>query len=335
MAYITKRGNSWRAQIRSHAHGDCESRTFEKKVDAQAWAAKRETELRDTNEGKIPDIQFSVLLTRFRDTVCPTRDGGSWEATRINMFLRYPFANISLTKLTPSAFIQWRDERLKSVAPATVKRELGLISSICTHAIKEWRILNKNPIAEVSRPPSPPHRDRLVSPDEIERLTFVLECSPDKPLKTVKARTGAMFLFAIETAMRAGEIRALTWSDVNLEKRTARVRAEDIGAGKTDAAKRDVPLTTEAVRILKQLPRTDDRVFGKISAKSLDATFRKAYKKAGVTKLQFRDSRHEAITRLASKLDVLALARAIGHTNLQELMTYYNETAENLAKRLD
>lgn len=51
--------------------------------------------------------------------------------------------------------------------------------------------------------------------------------------------------------------------------------------------------------------------------------------------LHFHDSRHEAITRLAKKLDVLALARAVWHRDLRMLQIYYNESATDLAKRLD
>ena len=51
--------------------------------------------------------------------------------------------------------------------------------------------------------------------------------------------------------------------------------------------------------------------------------------------LTFHDTRHEAITRLAKKLHPLDLARMTGHTNLQELMTYYNESAADVAAMLD
>ena len=51
--------------------------------------------------------------------------------------------------------------------------------------------------------------------------------------------------------------------------------------------------------------------------------------------LHFHDSRHTAITRLAGKLDVLALARMVGHKDLRMLQIYYNESAEDMAKRLD
>lgn len=41
-----------------------------------------------------------------------------------------------------------------------------------------------------------------------------------------------------------------------------------------------------------------------------------------------------AITRLAKVLDVLPLAKAIGHKDLRMLMVYYNPTAEELGKLL-
>ena len=46
------------------------------------------------------------------------------------------------------------------------------------------------------------------------------------------------------------------------------------------------------------------------------------------------DARSEAITRLSKKLDVLALARIIGHRDIKSLMFYYAESADAMADRL-
>ena len=54
----------------------------------------------------------------------------------------------------------------------------------------------------------------------------------------------------------------------------------------------------------------------------------------GITDLTFHDTRHEATTRLAKKLHVLDLARVTGHSNINELMTYYNKDARELADLL-
>ena len=76
-------------------------------------------------------------------------------------------------------------------------------------------------------------------------------------------------------------------------------------------------------------------VFG-IKPALLDALFRKAKRKAGLADadLHFHDTRHEGITRLAAVLGVLELARAVGHRDLRMLQTYYNESAEDIAKKL-
>jgi integrase len=71
-----------------------------------------------------------------------------------------------------------------------------------------------------------------------------------------------------------------------------------------------------------------------LNTTQLDALFRKAKQKALIEDLHFHDTRHTAITRLAKKLDVLPLARIVGHKDLRQLMVYYNESAETLAQQL-
>ncbi|WP_231748560.1 tyrosine-type recombinase/integrase [Burkholderia latens] len=103
---------------------------------------------------------------------------------------------------------------------------------------------------------------------------------------------------------------------------------------------RSVPLSTRAIELLDMLPKVEDGMplFG-LTDKSRDALFRKARDKAfpkvpPKERLTFHDTRHEAITRLAKKLQPLDLARMTGHTNLNELLTYYNETAADIAVRI-
>ena len=52
------------------------------------------------------------------------------------------------------------------------------------------------------------------------------------------------------------------------------------------------------------------------------------------THLHFHDTRHEGITRLAKKLEVLDLARMVGIRDLSILMVYYKPTATEIAERL-
>jgi integrase len=121
--------------------------------------------------------------------------------------------------------------------------------------------------------------------------------------------------------MRAGEICGLRAGDVH--GCVARLKMTKNGFP------RSVALSPRAVEIWAMVPDG----FG-VTPATLDAMFRMARKRAGVEGLTFHDTRHEAITRLASKLNVLELARMVGHHDIKQLQTYYNASAEEIAKKL-
>jgi integrase len=66
----------------------------------------------------------------------------------------------------------------------------------------------------------------------------------------------------------------------------------------------------------------------------LDAAFRRARDRAGLSGFTFHDSRANALTRLAQVLAPLDLARMIGHRDLGSLLVYYRPSAASIAERL-
>lgn len=329
MASFRKKGGGWEASV--CRKGVRRSRTFDTKTEASFWAAEVEREILDGLSGKIPSKRFGDLLLRYAADVSPTKRGGAWEVKRINAFCRDEIAGFMLADLRAEHFAAWRDRRLRVVTAGTVLREWNLLRHAVNVAIKEWGWLRENPFAGVKRPAAPRARDRLISDDELERLLYALGYDYNSPPVTISARVGAALLFAIETAMRAGEICGLRWGDVDLDRRVAVLLQTKNGH------KREVPLSTEAARIIGQCKGVcldDPAVFG-LQSSQIDALFRKAKKMALIGDLHFHDSRHTAITRLASKLNVLELARAVGHRDLRQLQVYFNSSAEELAKKLD
>lgn len=97
-----------------------------------------------------------------------------------------------------------------------------------------------------------------------------------------------------------------------------------------------MPLSRRAAELLRLLPEVPAAapLFG-TTARSLDALFRKGKKRAMIEDGTFHDTRHLAITRLATKLNVLDLARMVGHRDLRQLQVYYNEKSDVIATRLD
>jgi integrase len=97
---------------------------------------------------------------------------------------------------------------------------------------------------------------------------------------------------------------------------------------------RDVPLSKTARAIIEEMRGVDPVKVFTISSAVLDATFRKARFRAGLSGFTFHDARATAITRMSKKVDILTLARVSGHRDLKQLQVYYRESASDIAARL-
>lgn len=319
MASYERRGQAWRARV--YVNHVRDSRTFRTKAEAVTWANLREAEL----TGKaLPDHTLKDALERFAREVAPTHKGERWEVLRCRRMGKDRIAAKRIGSLTTTDVADWRDRRLQTVSRGAVRREMSLLQSVFDVARREWRWLHTNPMDDVRKPTAPASRKRRISQDEADRITLALGYDGGEPVNT-SHRVALAFLLALETAMRSGEILGLTWADVG-EKSVALPVTKNGDA-------RSVPLSKRAREILALLPRDGDSVFG-LQAGTRDALFRKARDKAKVENLRFHDSRAEAIWRLSKKLDVMELARVIGHRDLRSLMIYYSASADEMADRL-
>ncbi|CAB3784719.1 tyrosine-type recombinase/integrase [Pararobbsia alpina] len=342
MASFIKRGDVWRALIRRPALGISMSESFKNKADAVAWATKIEHEI-NVGKHKVGSSRtVADAMHEYEKRVSPTKRANRWEAIRFAAFIR-DFPDLAATKLTdisPQHMGKWRDARLagvpargiKPVGSATVLRDINLFSHVFTTARDEWKWISESPFKGVRRPTEPHPRVCRITDKEVESLLSALGYEHDQTPKTKSARIGAMLVWAIETAMRSGEIVDLRWDRINTEKRFAHLPRT-----KTDVP-RDVPLSARALKILEQFEplkkEFDGHVFG-VSNSLRDALFRKAKKAAMLPDINFHDARREALTRLAKIFNVMELAKISGHKDVRILQSvYFAPTAADLADKL-
>ena len=321
MAHYRKRGKTWTVEL--YRHGKRESATFRTKSEAAQWALQREAEL---TGARLPDKTLDDALVRYAAEKAPKLGGARWAANKIKNLRAFPLAKKPLAAIKQKPDLTgWRDDRGVDVAPATVNRELNLLRSVFEAAI-DWGWLTLNPMARLKRPKNPPSRKRRISQTEIDAVCKGLGYVTGSP-ETLSQRVALAFLFAIETAMRGGEIIGLQWADVGeLSVHLPKTKNGDA---------RNVPLSRRAREILALLEVTDDDpVFGITDAQK-DALFRAGRRRARLENIHFHDARAEAIFRLSKKLDVLELSVAVGHRNLSSLKLYYATTADELAAKLD
>lgn len=325
MASIVKRGSKWRASV--SVNGARSTATFRTKTEARLWASETEAELASRDAGVSTTHVLGDVFQRYAEEVSEHKKGSRWEIIRLAKMGRDPIAKIKLIDLRREDVERWMSARLKDVKSSSVNRELNLLSHCLTQA-RRWRLMSQNPMQDLKRPKDPPPRDRRISAEEEERLLVALGFVDGLPVTTKQHRIAIAFLFALETAMRAGEICAISPAQVDIDSRVVTLLETKNGTP------RKVPLSSEAVRLLRMLKPWGDTVFG-LSSQSLSTMMRTAIVRAGIEGLTFHDTRHEAITRLATKIEVLDLARMVGHKDIKQLMVYYNKSAEEIAIQLD
>jgi integrase len=323
MAHIRKRGKSYRVEIQLSGRPR-ESKSFDTRAAAAKWALQREAEL----DGKeLPHHTVRDALNEFAAKVAPKRPGAKWEIVRLASAKRSAWGGIeevALPRLAAADVARWRDRRLVDVKPGSVAREMNLLRAVLKVARTEWGWISHDPMAGVAPPKEPPPRRRRVSVEEINAICEALGYSFPSPPAMKSHYVALAFLLSLETAMRSSEILAIRPSSAFLDERYLQLEKSKNGDP------RQVPLTKRAVEILRvtacQFP---------VDAESRDTLFRRARDAAKISNLHFHDARAEAIWRLSKKLDVLQLARMIGHRDIKSIMFYYNEPAEDTAKQLD
>lgn len=323
MATPRKVGKRWR--IEKQVNGRKLSSYHDTKQAAINWAI--EQEVVHTGRDYVKGRTMAMLFDRYAREVVPGRKGERWDRVRLKT-LTARFGHIPVEHFREMDIETWRDERMQSVQASTFNRELNLLSAVLSKAVR-WRWRADNPVANVDRPRDPPHRERIISDAERDALVQAMGLDTDTlAVETRLQQLAVVFLLALESGMRLGEIVGLRWEHVHLGQQFATLPDTKNGT------KRDVPLSRAAVRYLQAMqPRDAGRVFT-ISRDVASNYFRDVRRSVGLDDITFHDTRHTAITRMARLLSPMELARAVGHKKLDMTLRYYNAHASDLASRL-
>ena len=348
MADIRKRGPyQWQVRVRKKGYPS-QTRTFNTKAEAEAWAATTESEMTRgifVSRKEAENTTLSEAIERYIAEVIPTKKQQRREKNRAIALQKFSLAKNSLASIQGKEIAAFRDMREKGgVGPNTIRLDLALISHLFSTAIKEWGMTGLiNPVQQIRKPKLPKGRDRRILHGELGRIIKASE----SPL------LGELIRFALETAMRRSELAGMVWNLVDLKKRTVTLPETKNGE------KRIVPLSTEAVRILERIPRRlDGEVWG-MEPDSITQAFlravtraRAAYVKeveekhrgekdtkpdpAFLVDLTFHDLRHEATSRLFELgLSTEKVKEITGHKTYQMLARYTHLKAEDIADEID
>jgi integrase len=261
----------------------------------------------------------------------------------VRVHIRPALGRIKLSRLSPSHLAGFYQHRLAAgFAPASVNKLHVTLHKALGQAVK-WNMIPRN-ICESVNPPRPaPEEMRTLCAEETRRL---LEAARGDRLE-------ALYVLAVHTGMRQGELLGLKWQDVDLKAGTVQVRRTLtksgtsllLGEPKTAKGRRKIKLTAEATAALRvhrkrQLEGSVQRaglwkdhglVFASESGTLINPTnlrmrsFASLLKRAGLPKIRFHDLRHTCATLLLGRgVHAKFVQELLGHANITITLDTYS-----------
>lgn len=325
MATIRKRQDRWQVQIRRKGCRPI-SRSFLVKKDAELWARQMETKADRLDLPPDPKaldrVTLRQLVERYRDNVTIRKRRAETEKIVLNAFLRHSICDHPISRLTTMHFAEYRDQRLKTVKPSTLRRELGTIGHLFTVARIEWGLpIKRSPLADLRIEGIQDRRERRLRPGEWERL-----------MEAAKSRRNPhvipIIILAVETGMRRGEILAMKWEHFDQDTRSLLIPKAKNGHA------RIIPLSSRATSLLSDLPRKGDRIFP-MAPNAFRLSWQRVRDRASLHDLHFHDLRHEAVSRFFERgLTMPEVALVSGHRDTRMLFRYAHPMREAIAAKI-
>ena len=267
----------------------------------------------------------------------------------IRLHISPTLGGLKLKALSP-AHIQgfYRDRLDSGLSPATVQKIHVVLHKALDHAVR-WSLVPRN-VSEAVKPPRPaPEEIRPLNRDQVKTL---LEAAGGD-------RFEALYVVAVTTGLRQGELLGLKWEDVDLKSSLICVRRTLtrhkgrllLGEPKTKRSRRTVRLTEAAVealrghlaRQMKQMERLGDLyafqglVFATERGTLINPTnlrqrsFAPLLMKAGLPTIRFHDLRHTCATLLLSKnVNPKIVSEMLGHATIAITLDTYSHVLPNM-----
>ena len=239
---------------------------------------------------------------------------------------------IPLTRLQPH-HVQALNQRLLSdgKAPKTVRNVHLVLHRALEQAVR-WRLVNVN-VAHLIDPPR-------VQPKEMQAF------SADEARQVLAAARGddleALWWLALTAGLRQGELLALRWADVDVERGSVRIVASmvriagqppQLGEPKSRRSRRQVELSAGALDALRRHRTANPSigyVFARTDGRPLSVTttwkrWRRLLAAAGVRAIRFHDARHTAATLLLSRgVHPKVVSEMLGHSTVAITLDVYS-----------
>jgi len=351
---ITRRkSGGWMAQFTVYTAKGRKRKTLYGKT-RQEVAAKLAKALSDREGGLVYDaegLKLGEYLGRWlEDSVKGTVRNTTYERyEQISRARIVPMlGGVKLKALSPTHVRGLYKEKLSSLSPRTVQYIHVTLHKALKQAVSDG-LIPRNATEAVKPPQVRREEIRPLTPEQVKML---LEAASGDRLE-------ALYVLAVHTGLRQGELLGLKWDDIDLETGTLQVRralttakgGPRLAAPKTKGSRRRVSLTGSAAQALKshlerQLEEIDRAgslwqenglVFASETGAPLDRRdltsrrFKPLLKRAGLTHFRFHDLRHTCATLLLTQnVNPKVVSEMLGHSSIAITLDTYSHVLPNM-----
>ncbi len=240
------------------------------------------------------------------------------------------FGELQLRNITSQTVKEYLGYRRKTVSDSTIKIECGYLREFFNLMIERKHYMSINPVNIRKLKFQIPQREVYMSPEQEKVIWPLLRKYP--PMEDL-----ADFIYG--TAMRPGNIIALSWDRIQWEKKEAFVPKEEHKQRFKDG---NYLLSEEVLKMLRRRQKANEEngcfplVFcryeaGKakeINIRWLQNQWQKVMKEAGIEDLHFYDLKHTRLSRIAAKgASVFQLKCISNHSSTASLEKYIKKDA--------
>ncbi len=349
---ITKRADGrWEARLSlSDGKRRCFYGKTRQEVARKLAEAQRQVEsgLPLVNERQTVDQFFAFWLDTMRHVVKPR----TW--IRYEDFARLHIVpvlgRVAIAKLTPQHIQGLYAQKLKEgLSPTTVRHFHMMLHRALDQALR-FGVVQRNVTELVDPPRMNRHEMSVLTPEQARAL--LVAAAGD--------RLEALYVLALSTGMRQGELLGLRWRDVDLEHGVLSVRATlqfingqfVFAEPKSARSRRQIALSKRAVEALlghriRQLEEcsalgsawdvTYDLVFPNQVGRPMNASnmirreFHPMLKRAGLPYIRFHDLRHTAATLLLRQgVNPKIVSEMLGHASVSITLDLYSHVLPDM-----
>lgn len=341
---IYQKGNSWMGQV-TLPDGKRKSKSFKTRGEARDWVRTQREAIAKGVWTSQEKITVGEYLDRWlSDVVMHTLRPKTIESYEgiVRLYLKPEIGSIKLTALRPDHLQKMYTEMLdRGLSRRTVHYAHAIIHRALHQAFK-WGLVPRN-IADLADPPRPKPKEFQAL--NVEQLKKFLEVNQDDLYYP-------LYVLAIATGLRKGELLGLRWEDVDFFSGTIHIRQTVgeikgkgivIGEPKSDRSRRAIAVPGYALDVLWEYKEKEGRTEGLVfvstrktplSPRNIVRYFKEALRRAGLPDtIRFHDLRHTTATlMLREGVHPKVVQATLGHSQIGLTMDTYSHVMPDIQR---